>query len=123
VAKELYWGHGRLPRASDALALDLFAASAAEADVLLDVGAYTGLFTLAGTKTNPMILAHAFELVPEVVRMLAANCDHNGVTDRVEVHAEGVGRDGDTMLVPTGAGGPPSRRSTRPSFISMKGLK
>jgi FkbM family methyltransferase len=115
VAKELYWGHGRLPRPSDALALDLFAAAAAEADMLVDVGAYTGLFTLAGTRTNPRIRAHAFEIVPEVVRTLQQNCERNSVSDRVEVHAEGVGRDGDTMLVPTGAGG-----SALPSFYSAK---
>lgn len=115
VAKELYWGHGRLPRSSDALALDLFAAVAAEADVLLDIGAYTGLFTLAGTKTNTEIRAHAFEIVPAVVRTLEENCDRNGVSDRVELHAEGIGRDGNTMLVPTGAGG-----SALPSFYSSK---
>jgi len=68
-----------------------------------------------GTKTNPEIWAHAFEIVPEVVRTLQQNCDRNGVSDRVEVHAEGVGRDGDTMLVPTGSGG-----SALPSFYSAK---
>lgn len=115
VAKELYWGRGRLPRPSDALALDLFTAAATEADVLVDVGAYTGLFTLAGTKMNPGIRAHAFEIVPEVIRTLVENCERNGVSDRVEVHAEGVGRDGDTMLVPSGAGG-----SALPSFYSAK---
>ena len=115
VAKELYWGKGRLPRASDALALDLFVATATGADVLLDVGAYTGLFTLAGTTADPRIRAHAFEIVPEVVRTLEENCHRNGISDRVEVHAEGVGRDGATMLVPTGIGG-----SALPSFYSSK---
>ena len=52
-AKELFWGRGRRPRAHDRLALDSVAVLARESDTFLDVGAYTGLFTLAVTAYAP----------------------------------------------------------------------
>jgi hypothetical protein len=45
VAKELYWGHGQRPRPEDHFAVELFARVAKRSDIMLDVGAYTGLFT------------------------------------------------------------------------------
>lgn len=48
-AKELFWGRGRRPNAHDRLALDTVAALARGSDAFLDVGAYTGLFTMAVT--------------------------------------------------------------------------
>ena len=115
IAKELYWGSGRRPRPEDAFALDLVAALAREADVLLDVGAYTGLFTLAGTAVNPRLQAHAFEIVPAVADLLRRNVERNGVADRVVVHEQGLGEPGTTMRVPTGEGG-----SALPSFYSAR---
>lgn len=115
VAKELYWGSGRRPRPADAFALDLVVALARRSDVLLDVGAYTGLFTVAATAANPELRAHAFEIVPAVTHTLRRNVERNGVADRVTVHAEGVGATGTTMRVPTGEGG-----SALPSFYSAR---
>jgi FkbM family methyltransferase len=114
-AKELFWGEGRRPRAHDRLALDAVAALARQADVFLDVGAYTGLFTLATTAVAPDLRAHAFEIVPAVVETLAANVDRNGVSRRVVVHREGIGEPGRTLRVPTGQGG-----SALPSFYSSR---
>lgn len=113
IAKELYWGGGRRPRPADALALDVVVALARDADLFLDVGAYTGLFTVATTAVNPRLRAHAFEIVPAVAEALRANVERNGVADRVVVHHEGVGDPGTTMRVPTGKGG-----SALPSFYS-----
>jgi FkbM family methyltransferase len=115
IAKELYWGNGRRPKAEDALALELVSRLAREADVLLDVGAYTGVFTLAATAVNPELRAHAFEIVPGVALALEQNLHRNGVAERVEVHVEGLGEPGATMLIPTGEGG-----SALPSFYSSR---
>jgi FkbM family methyltransferase len=112
-AKELFWGHGRRPKAHDRLALDAVAALAREADEFLDVGAYTGLFTLATTALASDLHAHAFEIVPAVAQALEANVRRNGVADRVVVHHEGIGEPGTTMRVPSGEGG-----SALPSFYS-----
>ncbi len=115
IAKELYWGNGRRPRAADAFALDLLAMWARECDVFLDIGAYTGVFTLATTAANADLRAHAFEIVPAVADLLEANLRRNGVEDRVTVHRVGVGEPGTSMTVPRGEGG-----SALPSFYSSK---
>ena len=112
-AKELFWGRGRRPFAHDRLALDSVAVLAKEADVFLDVGAYTGLFTLAVTAINTRIKAHAFEIVPGVAGALEANVRRNGVEERVVVHREGIGPAGTTVRMPSGEGG-----SALPSFYS-----
>ncbi len=115
IAKELYWGNGRRPKPEDALALEIVSRLAREADVLLDVGAYTGVFTLAATAVDPELRAHAFEIVPRVAEALEQNLRRNGVADRVEVHVEGLGEPGASMVVPIGKGG-----SALPSFYSSR---
>ena len=114
-AKELFWGRGRRPQAHDRLALDSVAVLAREADAFLDVGAYTGLFTMAVTAYAPHVDVHAFEIVPAVAEALEANVRRNGIEDRVVVHREGVGDPEKTMRVPSGEGG-----SALPSFYSSR---
>ena len=115
VAKELYWGSGTMPRAQDAFALEVVTRLSRTADVLLDVGAYTGVFALAGAAANPKLRVHAFEIIPQVAAALEANLRRNSVADRVQVHLEGLGEEGQTMRVPTGEGG-----SALPSFYSSR---
>ena len=114
-AKELFWGDGRRPKPNDRLALDVVARLGREADEFLDVGAYTGLFTLATTAVTSGLHAHAFEIVPAVADALEANLRRNGVAERVAVHREGLGEPGSTMRVPSGEGG-----SALPSFYSSR---
>jgi FkbM family methyltransferase len=114
-AKELFWGRGRRPKPNDRLALDVVARLSREADEFLDIGAYTGLFTLATTAVTPGLHAHAFEIVPAVADALEMNLLRNGVADRVIVHREGIGEGGSTMRVPSGRGG-----SALPSFYSSR---
>jgi FkbM family methyltransferase len=114
-AKQLYWGRGRRPMPDDRLALDAVVALARQADVFLDIGAYTGLFTLAVSAAAPAVQVHAFEIVPAVADLLEANLVRNRVDLRVAVHREGVGEDGTTMRVPSGEGG-----SALPSYFSSK---
>lgn len=115
VAKALYWGRGRMPRPQDAFALETVTRLAKEADVLLDVGAYTGVFSLAGAAANPSLQIHAYEIIPEVAAALEANLRRNDFAERVQVHLEGLGQSGVTMRVPTGEGG-----SALPSFYSSR---
>ena len=113
IAKELYWGGGRRPDPADALAIDLFARLAREADVILDVGAYTGIFTLVSSLANPDAEVHAFEVVPDVYQMLFANCVRNDVLYRVTLHHTGVGHDGQVVTFPATSEG-----SALPSFYA-----
>lgn len=114
IAKELYWGKGRRPRAADQHALEVFAALTRGADVMLDVGAYTGLFTLVSLAVDPRVEAHAFEIVPDVFRALFDNCVRNDVLHRVTLHHEGVGSEG-VIRVPSGL-----RESALPDFYSSR---
>lgn len=115
IAKELYWGKGWRPRAEDALALDLVTRLCGSADYLFDVGAYTGVFSIAAAVRNPDLEVHAFEIVPLVRRLLDKNVVRNSLEQRVHVHLEGIGLGGTTMRVPEGTGG-----SALPSFYSSR---
>lgn len=114
-AKELYWGNGSRSRPEDVRALDAVVRLARDADVFIDIGAYTGLFTLATTAANRRLKAHAFEIVPRVAGLLEANIRRNAVDDRVTVHREGIGIPDTILVVPSGEGG-----SALPSFYSAK---
>lgn len=115
VAKELYWGGGRRPGAADNFAVELFASLAEGADVMVDIGAYTGIFTLASTSVNPSLEAHAFEIVPEVYRSLFDNCVRNDILHRTTLHHVGVGEPGAVMLIPSKA-----TESALPDFFSTR---
>lgn len=115
VAKELYWGQGVRPRPEDQLALDVFAALAREAHLVLDVGAYTGVFSLLAAKVAPGAEVHAFEVVPDVAAAARENVAANALTGQVTVHPAGLGKDGDTVRIATGSGG-----SALPDFYSTR---
>ncbi len=115
IAKELYWGKGVRPQPQDRFAIELFVAVARRSDVVLDIGAYTGIFTLVSTLVNPELEAHAFEIVPEVYRTLFDNCVRNGVLHRTTLHHVGIGEGDALMRVPA-----ESADSALPSFYSSR---
>src|SRR5437762_2127647 len=114
VAKELYWGHGHRPRPQDHRAVEVFATLAREADVCLDIGAYTGLFTLVATRVNPRLEAHAFEIVPDVYQALFDNCVRNDVLHRTTLHHVGIGWPGEVTMPARSTG------SALPDFYSAR---
>lgn len=113
IAKEFYWGKGRRTEPEDAFALDLMVDLSRDAEVFVDIGAYTGVFTMAVLAANPTAVAHSFEIIPAVVAGLEKNIERNHLGERVTVHPTGVGAPGTTMRVPTGDGG-----SALPSFYA-----
>ncbi len=113
IAKEVYWGKGRRTEEEDAFALELMVDLSRDAEVFVDIGAYTGVFTMAVLANNLAAVAHSFEIIPAVVEGLEKNVARNGLGDRVTVHPTGVGKPGTRMQVPTGDGG-----SALPSFYS-----
>ena len=115
VAKELYWGDGKRPRAEDQLALDVFATLARDARTVIDVGAYTGLFSLLAGRASTKADVHAFEVVPEVAKAAQENVAANDLASRVTVHNAGVGAEGETVLIASGSGG-----SALPDFYSTR---
>lgn len=73
---------------------ELLSALCAELDsgeVVYDVGANTGVYTLAAAASRPDVRVVAFEPDPAVVEQLRRNVACNDFGDRVTVRAEGVG--------------------------------
>lgn len=70
--------------------LAVFLRLAARAEGVVDVGAFTGLFTLLALAVHPRSQAIAFEPVPRIRELLVANLRLNGWADRCEVRGEAV---------------------------------
>jgi FkbM family methyltransferase len=115
IAKELYWGGGRRPRAQDQLALEVFGTLSRDCVLVLDIGAYTAVFALLAASVSKDAEVHAYEMVPEVAKAAIDNVVANDMLDRITVHIEGVGRDGETVTMPVRTGG-----SALPDFYSTK---
>lgn len=81
VAPWLYWrGYLMNERAE----LQLFSQLVGDAEHVVDVGAYTGYYTLVAAAENPALRVTAFEPVPANYERLMANLATNGWHDRVE---------------------------------------
>lgn len=63
--------------------LDVFQALAREADVLFDVGANFGLYSVIGCSSSDRLIAYAFEPVEENVRLLERNIAAGGFQERI----------------------------------------
>lgn len=104
VARELYWGRGKLHNPADRIALNCAVELANDADLFIDVGAYTGLFSLAATLVNPDLRAVAYEIVPENFQLLCENIIANNLICRIEPRICGVGREPGLIAVPASLG-------------------
>lgn len=65
----------------------VFTALARDAKVFIDVGAYSGLYTLLATTVNRACKVCCFEPVPALRAWLYGNLELNGVEDRVRIVA------------------------------------
>jgi FkbM family methyltransferase len=113
LAKELHWGGGRRPRAQDQFALEVFARLARRSAHILDIGAYTGIFSLCAAKAAPAATVDAFEIVPSNFLACWRNVIANDLVARVDVHLEGVGAPG-SIRMPAD-----TRGSALPDFWSV----
>lgn len=104
VAKELYWGKGALHAPCDRLALNLATGLSSDADVFLDIGAYTGLFALAVARKNPNIRCDAYEIVPENFQLMWQNIIANNLVSRVMPRLLGLGAAAGSLNVPASLG-------------------
>lgn len=91
VATELARNNGRFAHRSDDVVLEHFQKLVRESATFLDIGAYTGLFSLVAAKANPNIRVHAFEIVPETFLLAQSNVIANDLVGRVSLHLHGLG--------------------------------
>jgi len=120
IAKELFWNDGRREHPVDRVVLDVFCSLGKDADVILDIGANTGLFSIAAAAVNPRAKVHAYEIVPDVTLQLISNLIENDLLGRVETHGYGLGIPGAHMRIPSmrSASALPSALSSKISFAS-----
>lgn len=120
IAKELFWGNGTRPDPEQHYALAFVTNLASRADIFLDVGSSSGVFTLAASRRNPALQVHAFEIVPEVYALLFDNCVRNDVLHRVTCHHVGLGEGGASVVLPVRTGGSslPTSLSSRRNFAT-----
>ena len=91
IAKELFWGNGRRIKSDERFAVDLFHQLSFSADVVLDVGANTGLFAIAAALANPGARIDAYEIVPAICDLLEMNIARNELVGTVHPHCLGLG--------------------------------
>ena len=60
--------------------------------VMIDLGANIGAVTIDWARRSPRLHVHAYEPNPATNKMLRHNVEANGLTDRVTLHGEAVGR-------------------------------
>lgn len=118
VARQVYWGGGRLPHRAEQTVMRVVERSAARSQLYLDIGAYTGLFALVSAVANPSIRAEAFEILPENFAVLQHNVIINNLVGRVVPRLEGVGARPGNLRMPirTGLARLPSSLSLGSSF-------
>lgn len=100
VAQELFWNRGQLRAECDKLALDTALALARNANVFLDIGAYSGLFSLAAARVNPGLLAYAYEILPQNFLILYDNILLNNLVSRVVPRLCGLSNEAGFMKLP-----------------------
>jgi FkbM family methyltransferase len=70
--------------------LDLWGQLASGASTVLDVGANTGIYSLAAKAANPAVQVHAFEPTPAIVAQVRDTIERNGLA-KFQVHEIAVG--------------------------------
>lgn len=118
VARNLFWSDGSLPDPADMLAIHMAEAMAREADIFLDIGAYTGLFALVAARANPALEARAFEILPATYMLLVRNILANNLYGRVEPLLTALGKGSGSVRMPleTGLSGLPTSLSLGSEF-------
>ena len=91
IAKELYWSKGIRYPENDKYALELFHIYAKDADVILDIGCNTGIFSILGAKANSKARIYAFDILPEALSVLFNNLLLNQLLSNVKINFCGIG--------------------------------
>lgn len=114
VGAEIFWGGGRRTVAADQHAIDCAELLSVHAELFLDIGAYSGLFTLVAARANPKLAAHAYEIVPENYVLLVKNVVMNSLNNSAVPHLLGLADQSGEMRVPVTTG-----LSQLPSSLSL----
>jgi FkbM family methyltransferase len=90
IARNLFWGDGRPASAVDRQFLSVVENMCRHSNTFLDVGAYSGFYSLVAARTNLELMAVAFEIVPENYQLIVRNIIHNDLVGRVDARLCGL---------------------------------
>jgi FkbM family methyltransferase len=94
IAKKYFWTKGVREPVEDRIALNLFASLSKDSNVVLDIGANSGLFSLVAAKSKPDTEIIAFDILPEAYHVLIDNLLLNNLLERVQIQLIGIGDKG-----------------------------
>jgi len=100
IAKKFFWTRGIREPVEDRIALNLFASISKYSNVVLDIGANSGLFSLVAAKSNPNAKIIAFDILPEAYHILIDNLILNNLLEKVEIQLAGIGKKGEIFYAP-----------------------
>jgi len=100
VAKDVFWGKGRLVAPSENRILDVVERLAQDADIFLDIGSYSGMFALVAARANPRLRAVTYEIVPENFELIRKNVAANALEKRVEARLVGLAASPGNLTMP-----------------------
>ncbi len=102
VARQIYWGQGRCISASDQIALDCVESLCQDAELFLDIGAYSGLFALVAAAAQSKLRVMAFEIVPENHLLVMRNIVENDFIGRIDARLCGLSNNpGSVTIAPS----------------------
>jgi FkbM family methyltransferase len=100
IAKKMFWDNGVRKPVEDQIAINLFSKLSKKADIILDIGANSGLFSLVSAIANPNAKIIAFDILPEAYHILIDNLMFNNLLSKVEVRLVGIGKKGEIFYAP-----------------------
>lgn len=99
-AKELFWFDGNLARENDRSSVDTIIRLSADCRLFLDIGSYTGLFSLLIARAHSGIYCKGFEIVPENFLLFQRNVIINDLIGRITPQLLGVGAEPGEIRMP-----------------------
>ena len=118
IAKEIFWARGKRFSKADQMVMYYVELMSKSSILFLDIGSYSGLFSLVAAKSNKSLTVRAYEIVPENYILLLTNVVMNGFQNRIKTYLRGLSDSRDELKMPkmTGLSNLPSSFSLSSKF-------
>lgn len=100
IARDIYWGGARPTLVAEHRKLRCIEELSKASATFLDVGAYSGICALIAARSNPNLVAVAYEILPENFLLLTRNIIDNDLAARVQAKLRGIGAAAATIRLP-----------------------
>lgn len=100
IARQLFWSNGNFFWEQDKIAISTFEALVKSVNLFIDIGAYTGLYSLVAARTNQSCRVFAYEIIPENILVLYENVFHNDLVERIAPRLCGLSDRNGSIVMP-----------------------